>query len=91
MLSLNGMFYWKIVAWGGGELIPGINNLPFWTLIAVRSCREHAKRSGEKLSTKEISTTLSTRASAITAQQELAKQKMDEIRPRAQTPYATAT
>lgn len=91
MLALNGMFYWRIVAWGGGEIIPVLNNLPFWTLLAVRSSMEHAKRTKQELSVQKIQTVIGTRADSINAAGERATQRMNEIRPRSNNAYATAT
>lgn len=28
---------WKRLAWGGGEMIPGVNNVPFWTFFVIAS------------------------------------------------------
>ncbi|MEK7612602.1 MAG: hypothetical protein AAB449_00420 [Patescibacteria group bacterium] len=30
-----------------GDTIPGINNLPFWTFLAIASCWQHASQKGE--------------------------------------------
>lgn len=28
---------WKRLVWGGGEMIPGLNNIPFWTFFTIAS------------------------------------------------------
>lgn len=35
LLGLNNTFYPRYLFAGGGELIPGLNNLPFWTLFVL--------------------------------------------------------
>ncbi len=37
LLAFNSMFYPRYLVSGGGELIPGLNNLPFWTLFVLLS------------------------------------------------------
>jgi hypothetical protein len=34
-LAVSGVFYPRYLISGGGELIPGLNNLPFWTLFTL--------------------------------------------------------
>lgn len=34
-LTTSGVFYPRYLVSGGGELLPGLNNLPFWTLFAL--------------------------------------------------------
>ena len=40
---------WKRLIWGGGEMIPGLNNIPFWTALTIASLWNSSKtKSGRK-------------------------------------------
>ena len=34
---------WKRLVWGGGEMIPGLNNIPFWTVLTIASLWKSTK------------------------------------------------
>jgi len=38
----------KRLVWGGGELIPGINNIPFWTFFTISTLWRQATDTGQK-------------------------------------------
>lgn len=42
----NGNVAWKRLAWAGGEMIPGLNNIPFWTVFVVLSLLKSEARKG---------------------------------------------
>ncbi|HVV38790.1 MAG TPA: hypothetical protein VHD31_00495 [Candidatus Paceibacterota bacterium] len=35
LMGFNGILYPKYLIWGGGELIPGLNIIPFWTTLTI--------------------------------------------------------
>lgn len=47
-LAVSGTFYPRYLAWGGGELIPGLNNLPFWTLFTFLCIRQKNREEREE-------------------------------------------
>lgn len=46
LMAFNGILYPKYLIWGGGELIPGLDIIPFWTLLAILCALK--KKSEEK-------------------------------------------
>ena len=47
LLAFSGVFYPRYLVAGGGEMIPGLNNLPFWTLFVLLSIiRKSAEEKG---------------------------------------------
>ena len=44
LMLLSGMnVSWKRLIWGGGEMIPGLNNIPFWTALTIASLWKSTK------------------------------------------------
>lgn len=48
MALLRDHISWNRLFWGGGELIPGLNNIPFWTFFVIASMWDDAKNKNEE-------------------------------------------
>jgi hypothetical protein len=81
-LTTGGVFYPRYLVSGGGELLPGLNNLPFWTLFALL-CILHKNREERETHTENSREQYypAQPAEESPAEPERARRPLQDIRP----------